>query len=283
MDAGHSGDSGPLRRWLLIALVLPGLSLSGACATVDYTDEDSGYVEYDPFEPTNRKIHRFNMAIDRAVLRPLARGYKKVLPSPVRSSFTNFFSNLTTPGSALNNFLQGKPKRGFSELGRFLFNSTLGLAGFFDVAGAGGMERYDEDFGQTLSVWGVPDGPYVVLPFLGPFMASDAAALPVDFYTDLWTHYDNSSVRSKVWALRFINLRSRLLAADSILDDSPDPYIAVREAYRQNRTFRTFDGEPPEDEDELYDEGLFDEFFEDEEPSTPASEQVTDVGRPGDG
>ena len=248
----------------LLLLVAAG-SLTG-CASRDPLDENSTYVEYDPLEPLNRKVHAFNMAIDKAAIRPLARGYRNVVPTPVRRSVTNFFSNLTTPRSALNNFLQGEPGQGFNELGRFLFNSTLGIVGLFDIAGASGMERYDENFGQTLSVWGVPDGPYIVLPFLGPTMASDAFAIPVDYYTDVWTHYDNTSVRDKVWGIRLIDLRYRLLGADAILEDSQDPYITVREAFRQNRTFRIFDGNPPTDEEEeFYDDEMFDEFFEDED------------------
>ncbi len=250
------------QRRLFVVLLLVTLSLGG-CVSHDPTDDNSTYVEYDPMEPLNRKVHGFNMTLDRFVLGPIARGYKKVLPSPVRRSITNFFSNLTTPRSSLNNFLQGKPGRGFNELGRFLFNSTLGLAGLFDVAGAAGMERYDENFAQTLSVWGVPEGPYIVLPFWGPNMASDAFALPVDYYTDVWTHYDNTSVRDKVWAIRVIDLRYRLLSADSFIAESQDPYVTIREAFRQNRTFRIFDGEPPIDED-FYDDEMFNEFFEEE-------------------
>lgn len=252
------------RSLALLLLVVAG-SLTG-CASHDPLDENSTYVEYDPLEPLNRKVHAFNMVIDRGAIRPLARGYRKVVPTPVRRSVTNFFSNLTTPRSALNNFLQGKPGQGFNELGRFLFNSTLGIVGLFDIAGASGMERYDENFAQTLSVWGVPDGPYIVLPFLGPTMASDAVAIPVDYYSDVWTYYDNTSVRDKVWGLRLIDLRYRLLGADSILEDSQDPYVTVREAFRQNRTFRIFDGDPPTDEEEeFYDDEMFDEFFEDED------------------
>jgi phospholipid-binding lipoprotein MlaA len=247
--------------WLLIVLSVGGIA---GCASHDPEDEDSGYVEYDPLEPLNRKIHSFNMTMDRTIMRPVARGYEKVVPSPFRRSITNFFSNLTAPRSALNNFLQGKPGRGFNELGRFLFNSTLGVAGLFDIASAAGMERYDETFGETLGVWGVPEGPYVVIPFWGPNMMSDAFALPVDYYSDVWTYYDNSSVRDKVWGIRLIDLRYRLLSVDAFLEDSPDPYVAVREAFRQNRTFRVYDGNPPQEEEDFYDDEMFDEFFEDD-------------------
>ena len=238
-------------RVLVLAAAIIGVAQISACAGIASAPEGSERVEYDPLEPLNRKMHSLNMTLDRFALGPLARGYKKVVPSPVRRSITNFFSNLTTPGSALNNFLQGKPGRGFNELGRFLFNSTLGIGGLFDVAGAGGMERYNEDFGQTLSVWGVPDGPYIVVPFLGPYMASDAFSVPVNYYSDLWRYYDNSSVRSKVWGLRFIERRSRLLVVDSELDESQDPYTTVRELYRNNRNFRIYDGDPPQDADEV--------------------------------
>ena len=271
MTCKPCADAAGSRQLLLIVGSILLLAQFSGCATADPKNEDSQYVEYDPLEPLNRKIHGFNVAMDRVALRPLARGYKKVLPSPVRRSFTNFFSNLTTPRSVLNNFLQGKPGRGMNELGRFIFNSTLGIAGLFDVAGAGGMERYDENFAQTLSVWGVPAGPYIVLPLWGPNMMSDAFALPVDYYSDLWTYYDNSSVRSKVWAVRVIDLRYRLLATDSILEDSQDPYITIREAFRQNRTFRIYDGNPPGDE-EYYDDEMFDEFFEEnDEEKEPAT------------
>jgi len=264
MTARREAVLATTQRVLLIGLMFLGMTQISACAGNGEVAEESARAEYDPLEPLNRKVHGFNLVVDKYALRPVARGYKKVVPSPVRRGVTNFFSNLTTPGSALNNFLQGKPKRGFSELGRFLFNSTLGLAGFIDIAGAGGMERHDENFAQTLAVWGVPDGPYVVVPFLGPYMTSDTVAMPVNYYTDLWTYYDNSSVRSKVWGLRLVDLRHRLLSADSILEDSADPYVAVREAYMQNRTFRIYDGDPPGDEDE-YEGELFDEFFEEDE------------------
>lgn len=265
-------DTRRASAWLMI--LISAFALSGCVSQEQMADENSGFVEYDPLEPLNRKIHVFNMAADRAVTRPLARGYRKVIPTPVRSSVSNFFSNLRGPGSSLNNFLQGKPRRGFSELGRFLFNTTLGIGGLFDVAGRAGMERYDEDFAETLSVWGVPDGPYVVIPFLGPSMMSDAAALPVDYYTDILTYYDNSSVRDKLWFLRLINLRYRVLPADAILEESQDTYVTVREAFRQNRRFRIYDGNPPteQEEEDFYEDELFDEFFGDEEPkAAPAT------------
>lgn len=248
-----------LGRFILVA----SLVVLAGCAAND--TEGSGAVEYDPLEPLNRKVYAFNSGVDRAFLRPVARGYRKVVPAPVRGSVTNFFSNLTTPRSMLNNFLQGKPKQGFSELGRFLLNSTMGFGGLFDVARDIGMQRHEEDFSETLAVWGMPDGPYLVLPFMGPSTMSDAFAMPFDYYADIWTHYDNTSVRDKVWGVRLIDTRYRLLPADALLEESNDPYVTLREAYRQNRTFRIYDGEPPAgDEEDFYDGEMFDEFFEEE-------------------
>ena len=128
------------------------------------------------------------------------------------------------------------------------------------------MDRHDENFAETLSVWGVPDGPYIVLPFWGPNMMTDAVALPVDYYSDVWTYYDNSSVRDKVWFLRLVDLRYRVLAADALIEEAQDPYVTIREAFIQNRRFRVFDGEPPTEEEEaFYDDEMFDEFFEEDD------------------
>ncbi len=235
------------------------------CAGNNAKDGDSD--PYDPFESFNRKMYRMNEAMDNVLFKPLAKGYKAAAPKPVRRGFANIFANLTTPRSALNNFLQGKPKRGFNELGRFLFNSTLGIGGIFDIASAGGMERYDESFGETLAVWGAPEGPYLVLPFFGPSSTLDAIALPVDYYSDINPHL-KSSVRDKLYFFRTTDTRLRLLAAESFIEKSNDPYIALRESYRQNREFRVYDGDPPsEDLDEMLEDDMFDEFFE-EQPET---------------
>jgi len=264
MTSFVSRHAAGLRRFLVLVLMLLGMSQFSACATVDPSDEDSAYVEYDPFEPINRKMYKLNVAVDKAMFKPLAKAYKKVLPTPVRRAFANIFSNFGAPRSALNNFLQGKPKRGFNELGRFLFNSTLGIGGIFDVASEGGMERYDENFAQTLAVWGVPEGPYLILPFLPPQSMLDATALPIDYYSDLNT-YLKSGLKDRLYLFRVLDGRARLLSAESFLDTSKDPYIAMRESYRQNRAFKIYDGDPPSDE-EFYEDELFDEFFEDEQP-----------------
>ncbi len=227
--------------------------LSG-CSTVPADQK----VESDPWESMNRSLFRLNKNVDKVITKPLAKGYDKVVPRPVKRGVSNFFHNLTTPHSALNNFLQGKPRNGFSEIGRFLFNSTLGIGGLFDIATAGGMEAYDEDFGQTAAVWGIPDGPYVMLPFLGPRTLRDAILMPLDRMADPIFHYDNTSARDKLVVLGIIDLRHRLLAADKFLDDSKDSYVTLRESYLQNREFEVYDGDPPVDDD------FFDEFLDEE-------------------
>lgn len=250
-------------RKALTAVIVWSFSLAlVGCAGSDTRSSDDTGKAVDPYESFNRKVYRFNTSIDKVAFKPLAKGYKRFVPSPVRHGFANVFMNLGTPRSALNNFLQGKPKRGFNELGRFLFNSTLGIAGIFDVATAGGMERYDESFSETLAVWGVPEGPYLVLPILGPHSTLDAVGVPFDYYADINTHL-TAGVKDRLYLFRLVDARARLLSAEVLLEDSNDPYITLRESYLQNREFQVYDGEPPEDPDFLEEE-LFEDFFEDE-------------------
>jgi phospholipid-binding lipoprotein MlaA len=251
-----------LRCLPVVLVLLYASGLLGGCASHGEVDEQAKSDVYDPFEPFNRKMFGLNRAMDRVALKPLAKGYKKVMPAPVRRGFANVFSNFGAPRSALNNFLQGKPGRGFNELGRFLFNSTLGLGGIFDVASAGGMPRYDESFAETLAVWGVPEGPYLVLPFLGPQSALEASAFPVDFYTDVNT-YLKTSVRDKLYLFRLLDARARLLSAETFIDKSNDPYIALRESYRQNRLFRVNNGETPAEE-ESYDDEMLENYYDEQ-------------------
>ncbi|MEL7187882.1 MAG: VacJ family lipoprotein, partial [Pseudomonadota bacterium] len=240
----------------IVRLLLVTVSLSlGACASVP----EAQRVEHDPWEPLNRTIYGFNTGLDKVTTRPLAKGYRAVMPSPVRKGVSNFFTNLTKPRSIVNNFLQGKPGRGFSETGRFLLNSTIGIGGLFDVATAGGMEEYPEDFGQTFAVWGMPDGPYVMLPFMGPKTLRGVVAMPLDFLARPLYHYENTSVRDKLTVLSVIDLRYRLLATDKLIEDSKSPYVTLRESYLQNREYEIYDGYPPEDDE------FFDEFLEEDE------------------
>lgn len=243
-------------RRLIVTLVV-GL-LAGGCASAP----PAGGVDYDPWESSNRKLYRFNEVIDGATLKPIAKGYNAVLPEPVRKGVTNFSRNLATPGSALNNVLQGKPGKGLQEFARFIINTTFGIAGFIDIATIGGVEANPEDFGQTFATWGIPSGPYLMVPFLGPQTIRELAALPLDIQVDRLHHQASASVRDPIWALRIINLRARLLSVEELLKDSKDPYITVRESYLQNRRFLIYDGDPPlVDDEELYDEFLEDEDY----------------------
>jgi phospholipid-binding lipoprotein MlaA len=240
-----------VRRFCTAVILLPLCGHLAACASTQASVDD-------PYESINRSMFAVNRTGDKYLYRPFGVAYKKAVPGFARKGINNFFDNLTTPRSSLNNFLQGKPGRGFSELSRFLFNSTLGVGGLFDVAAAGGMRSYDEDFSQTLAVWGLPEGPYLVLPFWGPRSLLATAALPVDFYSDLQPHIDDTGTRDRLRILDLIDTRARLLTTEELLNKSQDPYIAFREAYLQNRRFNIYDGNPPDDE-EIY---FFDEDAE---------------------
>ena len=239
---------------LLIALTL------GACAgtTGDVStlvDEPVAPV-YDPWERLNRGVFSVNRNLDKVTLRPVAKGYRNASGSFLRKGVNNFFSNLRTPLTIVNQLLQGKGRLALSDSGRLLLNSTVGLAGLLDPATAIGLDKHEEDFGQTLAVWGVPDGPFVVVPLLGPRTLRDALAIPLNFFADPLLHYDNTSVRDKLWGLQAVQVRARLLAAERLLEDSYDPYITTREAWLQNRRYEIYDGDPPEGDD-----GFFDEFI----------------------
>ena len=237
----------------LLAVAAAGCASSGSETRVDY----------DPLEPLNRKVYRFNRALDKVTLKPLAKGYRRFFPAVVRTGFANVFSNFARPRAAMNNFLQGKPKRGFNEVGRFLFNSTLGIGGIFDVATAAGMDRYDESFSETLAVWGLPEGPYLIVPLIGPHSLLDTVGFSVDYLTDLNT-YLTSGVKDRLYLFRVVDARVRLMTAETLLEKSNDPYITLRESYMQNRAFKVHDGSPPVDE-EMYDAEMYEDFFEEAE------------------
>lgn len=213
----------------------------------------------DPWEGLNRNIYQVNTNLDRYTLKPVARGYREILPGALRTGIDNFFVNLRSPWHSINNLLQGDGMQALHEAGRFLFNSTFGIGGLIDVASDMGIGQYKEDFGQTLAVWGVPKGPYVVVPFFGPSTLRDALAMPLDFAADPLVWYDNSSIRDKLYVLRIIALRERYLGAEGLLEEAYDPYIRLREAYLQNRRYQVYDGNPPM-EDDFYEE--FEEDFE---------------------
>ncbi len=216
--------------------------------------------EQDPWEGMNRRIHAFNDAFDRHLLKPVAEGYKAVTPDPVERSVTNFFSNLDDLTVVLNDLLQGKLGQAAMDFSRFTWNTTVGIGGLFDVASHMDLPKHDEDFGQTLGVWGFEPGPYVVLPFLGPSTLRDTASLPVDWYSDaLWLGIDDEPTYWGAYALRTVDTRAGLLRASRIMDQAAlDPYAFLRDAYLQQRKSLVYDGEPPMEED------LFDDMFLDQ-------------------
>jgi phospholipid-binding lipoprotein MlaA len=203
----------------------------------------------DPLEPINRGVARFNDTVDAWVLRPVARVYDRWTPEVIRMIGRNVLSNLLDPYIALNNFLQGKPSAGFSDLGRFVFNTTFGFLGFGDPASDVGLEKHREDFGQTLGVWGVPTGPYLVLPLFGPSNVRDGLGFGVDAWAALINRFDNVPLRNSVAGVQFVETRAQLLPADRLLQEALDRYLLVRDSYLQRRRNQVFDGSPPQDDD----------------------------------
>ncbi|MDA1075099.1 MAG: VacJ family lipoprotein [Proteobacteria bacterium] len=196
--------------------------------------------DVDPWQPMNRKITGFNNFVDRWVMKPLATGYTK-LPGVVRATVTNVFSNAETPAIALNQFLQGKPKEGFHDAGRFLLNTTIGLAGLFDVASASGMEKHEEDFAQTFARWGIKSGPYFVIPLRGPSTVRHATGMVLDALTNPIGLINDVPVRNVTYGLFYVNLRASVLGAESLL--TGDEYLFLRDAYFQRREYLISDGE----------------------------------------
>ncbi len=242
---------------LRISLLCVVLAL-GACANNSTPRPEKSPA--DSWEPVNRPIHGFNTVLDNILLKPVAKGYEFILPSFMRRGVTNFSHNLRTPLNAINDLLQGKGGAATNELGRFVANSTFGIFGIFDVATAAGIPQgEDEDFGQTFAVWGVPDGPYVMVPILGPRTLRDAVLIPLNFLMDPLIYYRNSSVRDKLYGLRLVDVRQRLFKAEKLLGGSQDRYITIREAYLQRRQYMIYDGNPPVDDE------FFDEFLEEED------------------
>lgn len=225
----------------LFCCLLTILLLSG-CASKTFTPTDP---VIDPWENYNRKIHAFNMGIDRAVLLPIARGYDKIMPDAPQRGVRNFFRNLAYPVTFLNLILQGKIKYSIEATGRFVINTTVGVLGFFDVATKSGIPQFDEDFGQTLAVWGWKDSRYLVMPFLGPFTVRDAMGR--SFYG--YFHPISYAAREKdiYWPIPvdLVTLRAELLPFQPDIEAASDPYILVRDVYLQNREFKIYDGDPP--------------------------------------
>lgn len=226
---------------VLAAAALTGLL--GGCAT-------SGNPK-DPIEGFNRAVYAFNEGLDTVIIKPVAQGYDAVLPTPVRTGVTNFFGNIADLFIGVNNLLQGKPDQAVSDLGRVLINTTIGILGIFDFATEAGLEKHEEDFGQTFGRWGVGDGAYVVVPVFGPRTVRDTAGLVLDVYTDPVAHIDHVPTRNSLLALRLIDNRADLLPADKVIEEAAlDKYSYVRDGYLQRRRNLVFDGNPPREQDD---------------------------------
>jgi phospholipid-binding lipoprotein MlaA len=232
---------------LPLVAALSAALLSGCATTQGPPDER------DPLEGFNRAVHGFNTAFDETIGKPVARGYKAVAPEPVDKGVTNFFSNLNDIGVTFNNLLQGKVGDAASDTGRLLVNTTFGIFGIIDVATPLGLEKHEEDFGQTLGVWGAGPGAYLVLPFFGPRTVRDTAGLVVDtLFMDQVYEIDDVGTRNALLAVRLIDQRADLLKTTNIVETAAlDQYAFVRDAYLQRRQFLVYDGDPPEEpEDE---------------------------------
>ena len=233
MTYKKNNNTAPFRARGLMAAIGVSLLLGG-CATTNNPR--------DPFEKFNRAMFTFNDAVDRTALKPVATAYKEVTPSFVQTGVNNFFGNLSDLWSSANQFAQFKGRDGMSDLARFAMNSTLGLGGVLDVATPAGFRKHNEDLGQTLGYWGVPSGPYLMLPILGPSTIRDTAALPGDWWGDAWTHVNDIPWRNSGIVLRAVDQRASVLDASNLLEDAAlDRYEFIRDGYLQRRASKVLD------------------------------------------
>jgi len=217
---------------------LAGLAALGGCAT------GPGSNPADPLEPLNRVTWRVNDAVDRTVAQPVARGYNRVVPRPIRTGIANFFANLGDVPVMFNNFAQLRIMDGMSDLMRVAVNSTFGLLGFLDIATPAGIPRHDQDFGLTLAHYGMPSGPYLVLPLFGPSTFRDAAGFGADQYVTP-VNYARPAVRNTLWGVNFVSQRARYLDATNLLEQAAlDKYLFVRDAWLAQRHSKVEEGQP---------------------------------------
>ncbi|GAA0844170.1 MAG: ABC transporter [Cupriavidus sp.] len=205
----------------------------------------------DPLEPFNRGVSTFNDNLDKYALKPVAEGYQDYVPSPVRTAVGNFFSNVSDVYSAANNLLQGKPSRAAEDTMRVAINSVLGIGGLIDIATPAGLPKYKEDFGQTLGVWGMPSGPYLVLPLFGPSSVRDASGMVVDRFMDPTSYISPWYAGLSLSAVRVVDGRAQLLGASNLIEAAAlDKYAFLRDSYLQRRQYLIHDGNPPSQDDD---------------------------------
>lgn len=214
------------------------LVLLGGCATAPQPTHPS----YDPWEPFNRDMYQFNDSLDRHVMKPVADAYVSITPAPARRSIRNFFDNAAYPNVVVNDLLQGEFRQGMNDTTRFLVNSTLGIGGLLNLAPRGTAN----DTGITLARWGAPAGPYLVLPFMGPYTTRDTPDIPVSLVTNALFYISNSAITIPLTVLDAISYRASQRQAIAMVQQSAlDPYLFVREAYLQRRNFLIYKGNPP--------------------------------------
>ncbi|WP_025917923.1 VacJ family lipoprotein [Herminiimonas sp. CN] len=232
-----------IARRITLRITTLGIALALAgCAT--------GSDPKDPLENFNRAMFSFNDKLDQVALKPAATVYQDVLPSFVQTGIGNFFGNIGDVWTAVNNLLQGKLENGMTDIMRVAINSTMGFLGVLDIGSEAGLPKHREDFGQTLGVWGLTSGPYVVLPVFGPSTVRDTAAFPVDFSADLWGYKDPVNVRNIGTGVRLIDQRAALLGASSLIEDAAlDKYAFTRDAYLQRRQSLINDGREKDEGD----------------------------------
>ncbi len=228
-------------------MLLATILLASGCASVPGPAD-----ERDPFESYNRAIYKFNKTVDDAAIRPVAQAYVDYTPEFIRTGVSNFFSNLADVVVLVNDLLQFKIEQAGSDFYRIMVNSTLGIFGLFDPATHVGLPKHREDFGQTLAVWGVPSGPYFMIPFIGPSTVRDTGGFVADIYTHplFYTPINDNAVAWGAVGLAYIDKRAELLGASRVMDEAAlDPYIFMREAYLQHRRNLIYDGNPPLEEE----------------------------------
>jgi len=241
-------NAGAVRTSLLILIAVILSLLLSACAGTQSRHTDP---VYDPWEGFNRKVFAFNNGLDK-VVRPVAVGYDKIMPDPFQRGVGNFFRNLDAPVTFVNQILQAKGTQSAETFARFLINSTIGLLGFFDVASKMGIPYYNEDLGQTLAKWGYEDSRYLMLPVFGPSTLRDG----VSRYVDSLYHPVGRAIHGRnewgYWIVRGIDQRARYLDQDAELESAYDPYVLLRDVWRQSRQYQIYDGDPPLEDYDLY-------------------------------
>jgi phospholipid-binding lipoprotein MlaA len=229
-----------------------GMLLTGCATLPPDTERDPR----DPLERFNRSMFAVNDTLDRSIARPVARGYVRVIPQPVRTGVGNFFNNLAYPSTVVNSLLQGKVGQFANDLGRLVVNTTIGIGGLFDPATQMGLATNNEDLGQTLGKWGVPPGPFLMRPVLGPSTFRDTFGDVADFWMDPKQIVESTGVKIGLYVQEIVHRRSELLAADAVQDNAYDPYSFVRSAWLQRREYLVSDGAVAEDVEIQIDEEM---------------------------